>query len=156
MASKALAMLAQAPCEPVFTGALLYILTKGPVHVREILLAPLRNNILAGEKGVARLATLIAILKALTAVGVLSKINAALNALAWNNWTLGRAGAPFKFDGRKEELVIVTGGSSGFGYEMVKGFSRIAKVVAIDISDFPPELARCKWISTVPEVQSTC
>lgn len=144
MASKIGALIKQAPNEPLLTGALLYILTRGPPHIRERLLGPFRGNILAGEKGVGRLQAFISILKALTAIGVVKKISAALNALAWNNWSLGRPGAPFEFGPSKKELVIITGGSSGFGYEMVKGFSKVARVVALDIADFPPELASCK------------
>jgi hypothetical protein len=144
MASKITALVTQAPREPLLTGALLYVLTRGPVHVRERLLEPFRGNVLAGEKGAARLATFITFLKYLTGFNIAKKINSALNALAWNNWSLGRSGAPFKFGPNKEELVIITGGSSGFGYEMVKDFAKIARVVALDISDFPPELAR-RW-----------
>ena len=140
MASKVTALIA----EPAFTGALLYILTRGPPHVRERLLGPFRGNVLAGEKGAVRLEFFIKALKYLTGYGILKKINGALNALAWNNWSLGRSGSAFKFGPNKEELVIITGGSSGFGYEMVMGFSKIARVVALDISDFPPELARCE------------
>jgi hypothetical protein len=143
MASKVASLIASAPREPLLTGALLYVLTRGPDHIRERLLGPFRGNVLAGEKGAARLATFITFLKYLTGFNVAKKINSALNALAWNNWSFGRSGAPFQFGPSKKELVIITGGSSGFGYEMVKGFSKIARVVALDISDFPPELERC-------------
>src|SRR5690242_17947723 len=102
MASKVTALIKNAPSEPLLTGALLYILTRGPPHIRERLLGPFRGNILAGEKGITRLASFITVLKVLTAVGVVKKINAALNALAWNNWSLGRSGAPFKFGPNKE------------------------------------------------------
>jgi all-trans-retinol dehydrogenase (NAD+) len=133
--------------EPILTGVLLYILTRGPIHVRERLLRPFQTNLLA-KNGSARLASFITILKILTSMGVVRRINAALNSLAWNNWRLfGRPGAPFKFGPEKEELVVITGGSSGFGYEMVKGFSIYARVVVLDISSFPPELARRKYMS---------
>lgn len=130
--------------EPLVTGTLLYLLTRGPLPLREQILRPFRTNLLA-KNGPARLAALITILKVLTSVGVLRRINSALNSIAWNNWKVfGRPGAPFAFGPGKEELVIITGGSSGFGYEMVKGFSKHARVVVLDISAFPPELARCK------------
>jgi all-trans-retinol dehydrogenase (NAD+) len=145
MASKASSTVKGALNEPLLTGALLYLLTRGPVHIRERLLQPFQSTLLA-KNGAARLASLVTILKVLTGMGVLRKINAALNSLAWNNWQLfGRPGAPFKFGPGKEELVIITGGSSGFGYEMVKGFYKHARVVVLDISAFPPELARCKF-----------
>jgi len=127
--------------EPIITGGLLYLLTRGPPQIRDRILAPFQNNLLA-KNGVARLASFITILKFLTALGVVKRANRALNRLALNNWTLGRPGAPFRFGPGKEELVVITGGSSGFGYEMVKGFSRHARVAVLDIMDFPPELAR--------------
>jgi all-trans-retinol dehydrogenase (NAD+) len=130
--------------EPIFTGALLYVLTRGPLSMRERLLHPFQHNLLANN-GAARLASLILVLKVLTGTGVVKRINEALNTLAWNKWHLfGTPGTEFKFGPQKEELVIITGGSSGFGYEMVKGFSSHARVVALDISSFPPELAKCK------------
>jgi all-trans-retinol dehydrogenase (NAD+) len=147
MASKVVSTVKEAMHEPLLTGALLYLLTSGPPQIRERLLRPFRTNLLA-TNGAARLATLITILKILTSIGVVRRINGALNSLAWNNWRVfGRPGAPFAFGPRKEELIIITGGSSGFGYEMVKGFSKHARVVALDISAFPPELAKCKYIS---------
>jgi len=94
---------------------------------------------------------------------VLKRVSQGLNSLSWNNWTLGRSGAAFKFGPAKEELVIITGGSSGFGYEMVKGFSKVARVVALDIQDFPPELARLSDvhfykcdITDTPAVEALC
>jgi hypothetical protein len=138
--------------EPILTGSLLYILTRGRPHIRERVLRPFQNNLLS-KNGAARIASLVTILKFLTTVGVLKRLNKALNRLALNNWTFGRPGAPFRFGSGKEELVVITGGSSGFGYEMVKSFSKVARVVVLDISAFPPELARCK---TADRVEKTC
>jgi all-trans-retinol dehydrogenase (NAD+) len=138
-------MLTSAMHEPLLTGALLYLLTRGPVRFRQRLLQPFQTNLLA-KNGATRLATLIIILKILTGLGVARRVNGALNSLAWNKWQMfGRPGTPFKFGPRKEELVVITGGSSGFGYEMVKGFAKHARVVVLDVSAFPPELAECKY-----------
>jgi all-trans-retinol dehydrogenase (NAD+) len=145
MTSTVVSTLSGAVHEPLLTGALLYILTRGPVHVRQRLLQPFQTNLLA-KNGAARLATLITILKVLTGLGVVRRVNGALNSLAWNKWQMfGRQGAPFKFGPGKEELVIITGGSSGFGYEMVRGFAKHARVVVLDVSAFPTELANCRW-----------
>jgi all-trans-retinol dehydrogenase (NAD+) len=131
--------------EPLLTGALLYVLTRGPLHIRERLLRPFRTTILA-KNGAVKIASFITLLKILTGINVVRRVNGALNSLAWNKWRLiGRSGAPFRFGPGKEELVIITGGSSGFGYEMVKGFSKHARVVVLDISAFPQELARSKY-----------
>jgi len=144
MTSKIITGVKIAAEEPFLTGALLYVLTRGPENIRSRLLAPFQNNLLA-KNGVARLAAFITALKILTGVNVLKRVNQVLNSLAWNNWSLGRSGAAFKFCPNKEELVIITGGSSGFGYEMVKAFSKLARVVVLDIQDFPPELASCEF-----------
>jgi hypothetical protein len=166
MASTALSAITRAASEPVLTGGLLYLLTRGPEHLRARLLAPFQSKLplfTNTPKGVARLAALITALKVLTAVGVLRRINQGLNRLAWNNWSFGRAGAEWQFGPGKKELVLITGGSSGFGYEMVKSFSRHARVVAIDISSFPPELDalpdvhfdQCD-ISNTPVLEALC
>ena len=130
--------------EPVLAGTLLYLLTRGPLHIRERILRPFQTNLLS-KNGGSRLAAFIIILKVITGVGVLRRVNQALNSLAWNNWTLGRPGAAFRFGPGKEELVVITGGSSGFGYEMVKGFSKVARIVVLDVQGFPPELAICQY-----------
>lgn len=144
MASKVVSTLKGAAHEPLLTGTLLYLLTRGPLHTRERLLRPFQTNLLA-KNGVSRLASLITILKILTGLGVVRRINGALNSLAWNNWRVfGRPGAPFEFGPGKKELVVITGGSSGFGYELVKGFAPHARVVVMDIANFPPELAKSK------------
>lgn len=144
MASKVVSTLKETASEPILTGALLYILTRGPSHLRERILGPFQTNLLA-KNGVARLAVFITALKVLTGLGVVQRINGALNSLAWNNWKLfGRPGAPFEFGPEKKELVIITGGSSGFGYEMVKSFAYHARVVVLDVADFPPELSSSK------------
>ncbi|KAJ4340670.1 hypothetical protein N0V87_002331 [Didymella glomerata] len=143
MAYRAYSGLTEAASEPLLTGSLLYLLTRGPPHIRAKLLAPFQSILPVftnTPKGVARLATLITILKVLTTAGVLRRINAGLNRLAWNNWSLSRNGADWQFGPSKKELVLITGGSSGFGYEMVKSFSKHARVVAIDVSPFPAEL----------------
>jgi all-trans-retinol dehydrogenase (NAD+) len=128
--------------EPLLTGALLYLLTRGPSRIRDRLLQPFQNNVLA-RNGSARLASFITMLKILVGMGVVRRTNRTLNNLAWNNWRLfGRHGKPFRFGPGKEELVIITGGSSGFGYEMVKGFSNVARIVVLDITAFPQELAK--------------
>lgn len=129
-----------ASTEPIITGGLLYVLTRSPPHVRERVLAPFRNNLLS-KNGASRIAIVITVLKFLTVVGILKRINRSLNRLALNNWSFGRPGAAFEFGNAKTELVLITGGSSGFGYEMTKTFSKTARVVVLDISPFPDELA---------------
>jgi hypothetical protein len=121
------------------SGTLLYVLTKGPIVYRQRLLRLLQDRGLS----IQRIALLIKSLKYLLAIGVARRVNQSLNRLALNNWHFGKAGSPYRFgDVNKTELVVVTGGSSGFGYEMVKGFSKHARVIILDISSVPPELER--------------
>jgi all-trans-retinol dehydrogenase (NAD+) len=142
VASKVVSTVTGAASEPLLTGALLYLLTRGPLDIRQRLLQPFQTNLL-GTNGANRLVKFITVLKVLTGLGVVRRINGALNSLAWNNWRVfGRPGAPFEFGPGKKELVIITGGSSGFGYEMVKGFAQHARVVVLDVSNFPPELSK--------------
>lgn len=144
MAPTAISAVKETINEPIVTGALLYLLTRGPVSLRQRILSPFQTNLLS-KNGAARLAGFITVLKILTSVGVIRRANTALNALAWNKWNLfSGAGTPFKFGPEKEELIIITGGSSGFGYEMVKGFTEYARVVVLDVMDIPQELAECK------------
>jgi len=138
--------------EPFITGPLLWALTRGPADLRERLLAPIRSNTpdklknYIGPTSDVRLAKIISVLKILFALGAVKRVNNALNALALNGWYLPGAKpmAKWKWDG-KTEVVVITGGCSGFGYEMVKGFAGKAKVIVVDISELPSELEKCKY-----------
>ena len=130
--------------EPFLTAPLLYILTRGPEHLRQRVLAPFRTNLLA-KNGTERLIKAITVLKVLVAVGLWKRTDQALTSLALNSWYLPgtKPMARWVWDGRTE-TVVITGGCSGFGYEMVKGFAGKARVVVLDITELPQELARCK------------
>lgn len=131
--------------EPLLTGPLLYLLTRAPADIRERFLGPLRPYLLS-KNGDARLAAAVRVLKVLFILGVGGRLSQLLDRLAANFWYLRRPGAAWRFgDAQKSELVLVTGGCSGFGLEMVKGFAGKARVICLDISDLPEELARCKF-----------
>lgn len=141
VASAPLRILRYATTEPLITGAALLVLTRAPARYRDRLLSALREGGLSTD----RIAKLVNVLKLLLGIGVLRRLNQALTALALNMWHLQRPGAPFQFGtAGKPEIVVVTGGCSGFGYEMVKGFSKYARVIILDISPIPPELAKSK------------
>ena len=135
-----IAFLRYAATEPFFTGALLAALTRAPLQYRS------RFRKLLGDAGLSpeRIALLIKSLKYLLAIGVARRINQSLNKLALNGWKLfGKPGAPFEWSAvNKSEIVVVTGGCSGFGYEMVKGFAKHAKVIVLDISPIPEDLKK--------------
>ncbi|KIY03121.1 uncharacterized protein Z520_01588 [Fonsecaea multimorphosa CBS 102226] len=126
----------RASTEPLLTGTLLFALTRAPLKYRARLLKLLGDAGLSAE----RIVLLIKSLKYLLAIGLVRRLNQALTRLALNNWhVFTKPGAPFQWD-QRTELVVVTGGCSGFGYEMVKGFSKHARVVILDISPVPEEL----------------
>ena len=129
--------------EPLVTGPILYALTKWPPHLREKLLRPFQNNVLSRDAA-NRLSKIVLALKYLFALGVASRLNQALNRLALNYWHLRSPGAPWQFGPSKRELVVITGGCSGFGLEMAKAFASKATVVVLDVSPKAQELERRK------------
>ena len=107
----------KAATEPLLTGTLLYLLTRGPSNLRERLLAlPLSPT------NPASLATLLTLLKVLTTAGVFRRANQALNRLAWNNWTLGNNGAAWSFGPSRR--VRVRDGEGFFGARARGGHRR--------------------------------
>lgn len=133
-----------AAAEPLLSGSLLFALTRAPERYRQQLLRLLQDRGLSNE----RIALLIKSLKYLLAIGVVRRSNQALNRLALNHWGLLKPGAPFEFGPRKTELVLITGGCSGFGYEMVKGFSKVARVVIFDVIPPPAEFEKCEYFES--------
>ena len=129
---------------PVLTGSLLWLLTRAPADLQARALGPLRARGLTNN----HISRVVRLLKYLLVIGAASTLNEYLNKLALNYWHLRRPGAPWKFgDATKSELVVVTGGCSGFGYEMVKSFATKARVIVIDISDLPAEFERSKRVA---------
>lgn len=135
-----IALVRYAATEPLLTGGLLAALTRAPLQYRARILRLLSDAGLSNE----RILLLIKSLKYLLAIGVARRVNQSLNKLALNHWNFfGKPGTPFNWSAvNKTELVVVTGGCSGFGYEMVKGFSKHARVIILDISPVPEELKR--------------
>lgn len=131
--------------EPLATGLLLYGLTKAPVAVRDQILRPLLDRGFSAD----RLYSLIKPLKYLFALGVARRFHQALSQLADNYWHFKQQGEPWKFgDDKLSELVLITGGCSGFGALMTKGFVGKARVVILDILDLPEDLAEREQNST--------
>jgi all-trans-retinol dehydrogenase (NAD+) len=127
--------------EPVATGALLYLLTRNPSNVREQFSATTGIN-------ESTLRILITPLMWLFSLGLLRRFHNAMNTLAFNNWQFRPRGAPWKFgDEKLSELVLITGGCSGFGRLMAKDISKHARVVILDIQE-PPEDLKGKSFAT--------
>lgn len=125
--------------EPVATGLLLYGLIKAPADIRDRLLRPLQDRGISAT----HLYSLVRPLKYLFALGVVRRVHHALSRLSENYWHLRQQGEPWKFgDEKLSELVLITGGCSGFGALMTKGFVGKARVVILDIQDVPDDLAQ--------------
>lgn len=118
---------------PVFTGSLLWVLTKGPLSLRARLVSrfqPLRDPL--------RQAQIIRTLKWLLAIGITKNINARLNSLALNSWRMKSEKANWQWD---QEIAVVTGGCSGIGELVVKRLVRKGvKVAVLDIQSLPSSL----------------
>ena len=77
--------------EPLVTGPLLWVLTRGSADLRARVLRPL------GSLPYYQLSptTLVRALKWLFALGVAARLNRLLNGLALNKWTVNDGGRPY-------------------------------------------------------------
>ena len=134
--------------EPVLTGPLLYLLTRGPEpyrqRVRDVLLRPISSA--DYSTNLVRAEYLIKTLKWFFALGLASRVNGVLSAWAANHWRWTKQGVPWDFDERtKKEIAVVTGGCSGFGLLISKGLAERCKVVVMDVQDLPEDLKSCEY-----------
>lgn len=122
---------------PLVTGTLFLVLTRGPTVIRKPLLSQLTS--LLNEQNVRRL---VVGLKWAIALGLFRKVNNWLNSVALSNWQLRPAKDKWVWD---SEIAVVTGGSSGIGAEIVKGLMRKGvKVAVLDIRPLPKDMDECK------------
>ncbi|RFU27582.1 hypothetical protein B7463_g8750, partial [Scytalidium lignicola] len=104
---------------PVITGALLYGILYQPEKLLSILPEKLRPLVTSSR--------LITVLKGLLALGIIGKASNKLSDLTVNNW---KGAAKFI---KSQEIVLITGGSSGIGAAMAKQFSKHGvKVIILD------------------------
>ena len=105
--------------QPILTGALLLSATRSPERAEKALKAVLGDRI--------KLPILVKTLKLLVGLGVAQKLNSVLNRAVLNNFCRDT------WDWSKE-IILITGGSSGFGELMVRQFSKHKiKVVVLDL-----------------------
>jgi hypothetical protein len=139
--TKAVLKLQSAVLEPLFTGALLWAISRGPPSIREPLLRQVEK--LLGADNIGRFITG---LKWAFALGLGGKINGALNSWALNNWKWRTEKHKWVWN---REIAVVTGGCSGIGLEIVRGLSRKGvKVAVLDIQPLPQALENCRLFST--------
>lgn len=85
-------------------------------------------------------------LKRLFILGLILTANRLLNRLALNYGNLRKQGVPWDFDGEGVETILITGGCSGFGREMVFLFALQTKanIIVVDVQDLPEEMKDSK------------
>jgi all-trans-retinol dehydrogenase (NAD+) len=124
--------------EPVATGLGLFVLTTAPAGLRDHLLGQFARDQFSRD----HYSGSIMLLKCLFALGVSRRLHQGLKQFAENYYHLRPQGEPWKFsDAELTELIVITGGCSGFGALMTKGFVGHARVVILDIQDLPEDLA---------------
>lgn len=124
--------------QPIFTGPLLWALTRGSPEIRDRILRPLAQLPFKLEEG-----TLVTGLKWLFALGVVGKINGFLNRWALNKWLLSDKGAAFN---PPREIAVITGGSGGIAVEIIKNLAPTGmKIAILDISPPPASIKDCMF-----------
>jgi all-trans-retinol dehydrogenase (NAD+) len=124
---------------PFVTAALLWVLTKAPIGLRNRLLSNI--TILQNPQ---RYAQLVKALKWCLALGVTRVANRQLNEVALNG---GKWGNDQKRWNWGEEVAVVTGGCSGIGELIVKRLiGRGIRVAVLDVKALPAGLEGCKFL----------
>ncbi|KAL6707057.1 hypothetical protein ACN47E_004809 [Coniothyrium glycines] len=118
---------------PVISGALLWVLTKGPVNIRSRL-----TSRIAALRDPTRYAQIVKVLKWCVALGVTGMINRQLNRVALN---AGRIRSEKSRWNWSREVAVITGGCSGIGELVVKRLvNKGMRVAILDIQQLPPNL----------------
>ena len=147
--ASAVALIKRTAFEPILTGPLLLVLTRGPTRLRQSLQQLLELFASDGhDSSLARVAYITKTLKWLFVLGLAAKVNAVLTAWAAGHWRWRKQGVPWSFDeATKKEIAVVTGGCSGFGLLTVCGLAGKMRVVVLDVQDLPEELKSCTLMS---------
>lgn len=124
---------------PVLTGALLWILTKGPPQLRSQL-----TSRIAALRDPKRYAQILKALKWCLALGVTGVVNKQLNQVALNAGRFSSEKARWNWS---REVAVITGGCSGIGELVVKRLvDKGIRVAVLDIQQLPPSLQGCKIV----------
>lgn len=145
---------------PLLTGPLLLYVQRNPSVLQSLPWPPAKYYSLPFEMPYPFPSTIrvgatppLKTLKFLFTWGLILFVNRFLSRLALNYWHLQKQGAPWDFQGEGKEVVVVTGGCSGFGKEMVKMFSERtkAKIVVLDVQELPDDLRNSKKMTPLLE-----
>ncbi|KAI0431745.1 NAD(P)-binding protein [Xylaria sp. FL1042] len=123
---------------PLLSGSLLLAVTRAPDAVRDIV-SNLAGRLpgLQGPPPNFDLGTAGTVLRVLFALGIIRRLNRALNVMAANSW---RMTASKGWDW-PNEIAVVTGGSSGIGKLVVEKLVAIGvRVAVLDIQDMPKSM----------------
>lgn len=135
----ALHVLSKPLFEPLITGPLLYLVSRGPDQIRIPILVGLSKLPIDIDTE-----KVVSVLKWLFAIGAIGKINTWLNELALNHWRLFANKKAWNWN---KELAVVTGGSSGIGKVIVEGLDNAGvKVAVIDIQPLPKDLEKSESV----------
>ncbi|KIX07166.1 uncharacterized protein Z518_01819 [Rhinocladiella mackenziei CBS 650.93] len=134
---------------PFITGALLFYIKRNPSALDKLpwfpdltLTLPFRLPLNIRNSVTLHASPPLKTLKFLFGLGLVLYVNRFLNRLALNYWHLQKQGVPWDFQAEGKETILITGGCSGFGREMVQMFAEQtrANILVLDIQDLPADM----------------
>lgn len=143
---------------PILTGPLLLYLQRNPSVLQSIpwppaltLTLPFQLPFKLSNSITLHATPPLKTLKYLFGLGLILYVNRFLNRLALNYWHLQKQGVPWDFKTEGKETILITGGCSGFGREMVILFAERTKanIVVLDVQDLPADMKDSKYFLTL-------
>ncbi|KAH0845493.1 hypothetical protein AYO21_09591 [Fonsecaea monophora] len=143
--------MAETLLNPLLTGPLLFYLQRNPTVLENlpwppptmsVTLLPFQLPWGIPNSVQLRATPPLRSLKFLFVLGLVVHANRFLSRLALNYWHIRKQGEAWDFQAPGKETILITGGCSGFGREMVKMFAAQtqANIVVLDVQDLPDEL----------------
>ncbi|KAB8437392.1 hypothetical protein FH972_025071 [Carpinus fangiana] len=125
-------LIAGTALDPLITGSLLWLVTRGPEKVRARIIERLAASPF-GVEGPKK------ILKVLVVIGVIRRVNQILNNWSYRNWQVSYSGRPWIW---RDEVAVVTGGSGGIASAMTRKLAATGmKIALLDLQAPPADIA---------------